>query len=497
MGNGLFSNPPPTNGSSLPQIPIPSFQSIGQDLTSGTRQQGFWEHFWNVFWHSIRDGFVYLATGSGSLIQAFASIIVDVYTKLQAPNTAGFMLLVASLIEDMLQTPVDAQKLQDSFRAGGNRGALVTVGSAFYDNLVRTFQGGGKALPWMATDVPARQFMGFLLEFAIRSANAEVITKLLPEEFRVGEGFAAYGENFEKTLSLGRLARRAFQPLIQIMVADPLTRQLNAAYKPKILTEAQYARAYVRGQMDKATVTQNLYELGYPDDLQSIILTENTRALALHELVNYLRTSDTSGTVPTAALQLLGYSGLDASNVWTATLEGLIDPLRKQFLNELTQELRKGEIDYPTASQFLSTLNLFPQEAGWYTQIWQQMLTAPRKRLSESEMERAYLEGLVDLFAMQSYWARSGYSLQDMQTLQLLLLQKQQGGTKTTSGRVSRKMLSEAEIEKAVKAGILTLAQAQAYWTLHGYSAVDVAILSELVGSALGQTITPVSGTPT
>jgi hypothetical protein len=497
MGSGLFSNPPPTNGGSLPQIPIPSFQSIGQDLTSGTRQQGFWEHFWNVFWHSIRDGMVYLATGSGSLIQAFASIIVDVYTTLQAPNTAGFMLLVASLIEDMLQTPVDAQKLQDSFRAGGNRGALVTVGGSFYDNLKGIFQAGGTALPWTATDVPAKQFMGFLLEFAIRSANAEVITKLLPEEFRVGEGFAAYGENFEKTLSLGRLARRAFQPLIQIMVADPLTRQLNAAYTPKQLSEAQYVRAFVRGDIDGATLQQNLAELGYNQQLQATLISENTKSAALHELVNYVRATDPSAAVPTAALQVLGYSATNAQVVWTATLEGLVDPLRKQFLNELTKELRTGEIDYPTASSLLSNLNLFPQEAAWYQQIWQQMLTFPRKRLSESEMERAYLEGVVDLFAMQSYWTRSGYSLQDMQTLQLLLLLKEKGGSKSTSGRVARKVLSEAEIEKAVKAGIITLVQAQAYWTLHGYSAVDVAILSELVGAALGQPITPVAGTPT
>jgi hypothetical protein len=497
MGSGLFSNPPPTDGSTLPVIPVPSFQSQGQQTATGTMQAGFWDELLGL-WHASKIGG--LSTWINELlgiIPAIGSLIVNLMDKLSATNSAGFFALVAALVEDLLLTDVNAQVLQDSFRAGGRAGGLISIGSSFIDNLKGIVQNSGTALPWTATDVPAKQFMGFLITHAIKTANIEVITQLLPEELRVGEGFNAYGEHFEEVLGLGRLARRAFQPLIQIMVADPLTRQLNAAYTPKQLSEAQYVRAFVRGDIDGATLQQNLAELGYNQQLQATLISENTKSAALHELVNYVRATDPSAAVPTAALQVLGYSATNAQVVWTATLEGLVDPLRKQFLNELTKELRSGEIDYPTASSLLSNLNLFPQEASWYQQIWQQMLTAPRKRLSESEMERAYLEGLVDLFAMQSYWTRSGYSLQDMQTLQLLLLQKQQAGTKTTSGRVSRKVLSEAEIEKAVKAGIITLAQAQAYWTLHGYSAVDVAILSELVGAVLGQPITPVSGTPT
>lgn len=496
MGSGLFQ-PPPGPGTPLDTIPVADFVSTGQQLTQGAKKEGFWEHCWRVFWAAAADGPALVWGVFAQVIQTWAAFVVRIFTSLQVPNTAGFMDLVAAVIDDLLQTDISPQALLNTFRAGGARGALQAVGGAFYDNLRGILQAGGSAPPWTATDVPARQFMGFLIEFAIRSANADVITTLVPESFRIGEGFAAYGEKMERTLSLGRLARQAFMPLIKVMVADPLTRQLNSAYTPKQLSEAQYVKAFVRGDIDAATLQQNLAELGYPQNWQAALIAENTKAAGLHEVVNYTRATAPGSGVPTGALQVDGYSPTNAQVVWTAAMEALIDPLRKQDLAVITHQLRSGEIDLQTAQTILGTFSLFPQEAAYYNQIWQQILSFPRRRLSEGQMEKAFLDGVIDMTAMQTYWASVGYSLQDQQTLNLMLLVKLQGSTKTRAGAVGRKLLTEAEIEKAFKAGIITIAQAQAYWTAHGYPAVDIAILTQLLEAATGQAPQPVSGQPT
>lgn len=495
MGNGLF-NPPPTVDTTLPDIPIPDFVSTGQQLAAGAAKGGWWLDLWRWFWASIPSGFTLVITAVASYMQALAGIVVDVYTKAQAINSAGFFVLLGALLEDLLATPVEAQALQNAFRSGGNVGALRAVGSTFYDNLLGILQAGGTALPWTATDVPARQFLGFLIEYAIRASNAEVITQLLPEEFRVGEGFKAYGENLEKTLALGRMARRAFQPLMQILIADPLTRKLNSAYTPKQLSEAQYVRAFIRGDIDAGTLQQNLAELGYHPTLQAALIAENTKALALKELLDFNRLTGGGSTAPIGAIQQLGYSPTNAQNAWDSAIEALVDPLRKQFLNELTNELRKGEIDLGTATSLLNSTNLFPQESGWYQQIWSQMLAFPRKRLSESQVEKAFVEGLIDMTTVQNYWIQSGYGADSIQVLTLLLLQRLQGGTKTTSGHQTHKRLSAAELTKAYESGVLTLAQVQAAWTADGYSAVDVAVLTQLLLEKSGQTPQPVSGIP-
>jgi hypothetical protein len=498
MGNGLFNPPPgPTTGPPLPDIPIPSFQSIGQDFASGTAKEGLWEHFWNVFKHMLFEASVFVLTQIGSFAEAFASLIADVYVKLEAQNSPGFFALIASLVGDFLQTDVSGQALQDRFRHGGDRAALNAIGSVFIDNLNRILQGGGQALPWMATDVPAREFMGFLISFAINAANSKVLTSLIPEEFRVGEGFAAFGDDLSRNLGFGRLSRQAFLPFIKIMVADPLEAALNAAWTPKRLSEGQYVQAFVRGDIDAGQLRQYLSELGYHQRWDAFLIAQHTKELSLGEIVNFIRVNSPSSAPPTGALQLLGYSPTNATNVWTATMEALIDPLRKQFLNELTNEIRRGEIDLATAQGILSSLNLFPAEAAWYTQIWNQMLSFPRRRLSEAQVEKAFLEGLMDMTAVQQYWTQSGYSFADIQTLSLLLLQRLQGGTKTKAGTVGRRHLTEPEIEKAVKAGVITLTQAQEFWTNLGYSATDIAILSSLVGAAAGGTVTQVGGVPT
>src|SRR5437667_12297691 len=138
---GLFKPPPtpPTNGGALPPIEVPSFMSIGSDLTKGQKQEGFWEHCWNVFWHSMWEGYVFALSQIGSFVQALASIPVDIFTKLQAVNSPGFFVLLAALVEDLLAVEVNAQTLQDSFRSGGARAALRATGASFYDNLKGIF----------------------------------------------------------------------------------------------------------------------------------------------------------------------------------------------------------------------------------------------------------------------------------------------------------------------------------------------------------------------
>lgn len=495
MGNGLFSQPPQVD-TTLPDIPVPDFVSTGQQIAQGVIKSGWWDDLWRRFFAILADGLLLGFRVFGTVVQAVVSDFVTVWEALESVNSPGFFALIGALLSQQLATEVDPNALQNAFRVGGTRGGLQAVGGAFYDNLKGILQAGGSALPWTATDVPAKQFMGFLIEYAIRAANTEVVTKFLPEEVRFGEGFTAYGENLEKTLGLGRMARRAFQPLMQILIADPLTRQLNSAYTPKQLSEAQYVRAFVRGDIDAGTLQQNLAELGYHPNLQSVLIAENTKALTVRELLDFTRVSGGGSATPTGAMQQLGYSPSNSDAVWQSSIESLVDPLRKQFLNELTNELRKGEIDLPTATNLLNSTSLFPQESSWYQQIWTQMLSQPRKRLSESQVEKAFVDGVIDMSAVQNYWLQSGYSFTDIQTLTALLLLRLQGGTKTTTGHTGRKHLTEAEIQKAIKEGIISVSQAQAYWTGMGYGAIDIEILTALYGGTSPGTPPIVSGTP-
>lgn len=495
MGNGFFS-PPPQVDTTLPDIPVPNFQSTGQQVADGIAKSVLGDNWVAKLLGGIMDALHLALRIIGTIAQALASDLVAMWDALEAVNSPGFFALIGAILSQQLATDVNENQLQAAFKRGGNIGGLRSVGSAFYDNMISILQGGGATVTGAASDIPARQFMGFLIEYAIRSANTEVITQLLPEEVRFGEGFKAYGDNLEKTLALGRLARRAFQPLIQIAVADPLTRQLNSQYTPKQLSEAQYVRAFVRGDIDAAALQQNLAELGYNPTLQSVLIAENTKALTVRELLDFSRVSGSGSATPTGAMQQLGYSPSNADAVWQSSIESLVDPLRKQFLNELTNELRKGEIDLPTATNLLNSTSLFPQESAWYQQIWTQMLSQPRKRLSESQVEKAFLDGVIDMGSVQNYWQQSGYSFTDIQTLTALLLLRLQGGTKTRTGHTGRKHLTEAEIQKAVKEGVISLAQAQAYWTGMGYGPVDVEILTALYGGTSPGTPPVVSGTP-
>jgi hypothetical protein len=478
MGNGLFNPPPPiTNGTTLPDIPVPDFVATGQAVATGVKQADLWTSLWRKCWASVIEGLhkliVILAGGMDDLIAAYLGVIGG----FKGTNQPGFFNLIATVLSGQLGVSVSYDTIQAAFNSSGSVPAMRTIGGNVFQAWAQiTAPGSGAALsgPGVAS---AEGFMGWLIEYAIKHGNTAVLSTLIPEEWRVFEGVAEYGHAISQALGLGRLSRLALQPLIRTLIAEPLQIDLNRTYTPKLLSESQYVRAFVRGEIDGAALQLALAQLGYNQALQTTLINENTKAAGVKELVDFYRATGQGSSTPPATLQVLGYDSAGANVVWTAALEALIDPLRKQELAVLTNQLRTGEIDLATAQSILSTMNLFPQEQGWYQQIWSQILSFPRKRLSESEVEKAFLEGLIDMTTVQNYWIQSGYGSDSIQVLTLLLLQRLQGGTKTTAGHTPHRHLTTAELGKALKAGTMTTAQVQAYLAQLGYSAADIQVL--------------------
>src|SRR5262249_39792615 len=81
----------------------------------------------------------------------------------------------------------------------------------------------------------------------------------------------------------------------------------------------------------------------------------------------------------------------------------------------------------------------------------------------------------------QTHWEGLGYSPAAIQTLTYLLLQRQAASSRTKTGHVLHKHLTEGQLEKAFNSGILDLAQIQAGWTNLGYSLADIEVLTALV----------------
>jgi hypothetical protein len=433
----------------------------------GHKDAGWWETLWSRFWHSVYDGVLLVVTEFADGLDQVLAFLGDFFVAAQGEKTPHFWDLAAVILEDLTGIKVDKAKLQAAAFGSGRLDAMQIFGGDLYNTLAQEFAPASGDLE-KGDAGPAQRFLGFLMNFAIRQGNIEVLTGFLPEEIRFGEGFRAYGELMAKNLGLGRMARRALQPLIQILVADPLMYQLQQQYRPKRIGATPAIKKFFRDATFEQTMRTELAQEGYTDArIDDLIAELRPLPSDADAIRHYFRFGDTGvdadgNPLPNVQNQLTtrGYSLFDAQR--------LIDVARPV--------LDKAEIAtlfvHQSMDQSTALLNL--AKLGYDNATAQLVLDAHSlthshpKSLGLGELKKAFHNNVIDLLELKAHLTTLGFSADDQQIITLDLLSPAVGKVR---------QLSLAEIKAGFKAGALTEAQAASHLKSLGYSDADTAVI--------------------
>src|SRR5712692_4408144 len=226
-------------GPDVPIIPDADLSKSAKDVAAGLTDAGTWTRIWVALWAGVVEGLKVVITLLIEALEFFMTLIAEFVLVGQGEKTTQFYKLVGAITSDLTGVEVDASAIQNAHAERGRIGGMQQVGVNLFNLLAREFIGenpieglgsGGTAgtagLPsgqvTPDTGVKAAQaFMGFLMSFAIRQGNISVLTQFLSANGWLGvQEFREYGEIMAKNLGLGRLSRRALQPLIQIMIGE-------------------------------------------------------------------------------------------------------------------------------------------------------------------------------------------------------------------------------------------------------------------------------------
>jgi hypothetical protein len=494
MGSGLFSGPP-TNGSEPPvDWPVSDYIKEAEAQAKGLKNA----HWYDFLWLALHKWFF---EGLGIVIGFFVGgmdeimgMALGVILKAQGINQPGTVALMAHVLGDLLGLEINQEQLLASWTRHGRLGAMQSVGASLYNTLEGEFAPPGSAIPLQPSVAPAERFMGFLIEFAIREGNLSMLSELIPEQYNFMGGLREYGETLARYLGLGRLARQAFRPLMQTLVADPLQKALHLKYRPTGLSMAQAYKAYSHGVLTQADFEHVLATHGYSKENINLLYYDLAPEIPLGDGYLMAKFQGFSQDQLITQIQGKGFPKDVAPKIWQAEKDRHINSLLNTYLNEIKTQYGQGLIDDATVDNIFSDLPLLPDEREWWlriihSQIPKEPRIKPRRpvhmrHLSEGQLEHAFLEGILTLTQVQDYWLFLGYYPDDLQTLTLLLLARQAAGRRTTSGHVPHRQLTESELTKAYKAGIMDLAAVQAYWHNLGYSQADVNVLTQLLTAA-------------
>jgi hypothetical protein len=491
---GIFTTPPQLPSDQLDGLTPPDFTTTGQQLASGAAQVP-WYLAWipAIFQYAMQGLSIVLASLFNAL-EYIMSFGLKLFTNLQGAQGYGFAAFVAAMMEDLLWVPVDASVFAQAFSQGGRIEELEAVGGSFIGTLSNELSGAHEANAIVPGLTGAGLFLGFLIEFAVREGNIGFFSELLPEWLPQFKGLRDYGENLANNLGLGRLARRALQPLIQMLVTIPMQWSLNAQYTPTLYGVSELIHGFNNGLVDAGVANNQLAYHGYPQSALSFLQAEYGWKMAVHDALNLERGGTLDRTQLTSNLAFHGIKPVDAVNWYQSGVTGAVVSVQSRALEYLLLAARLGGAQLTNFVTLVNSMELLPEEKQAWISLASLLQSTPHHTLSLAQLEEAFIEGLITFSDLEAGFQAHGYGPQDVTTLGLMTLIKQQKATKTTTGTTGKKHVSEAELVKAYNANIITIDQFTAGLTNLGYPPDDIAILTALAQGKTGTPGNPVLG---
>lgn len=353
-------------------------------------------------------GFVFLAflqigIALGSWVAAAFLNALDTAKEENQDNING---VIAAAANEMLGTKLDAGDLNGGSGDGGSMDGNKALGGALLDIFEEAFGGGGPVTPAQGAD-NARKFAGFAVNFATSQAFLSILSEAA--SLGVLKEFHELPDALMHSLGLGRLQRLALQPLIQDAIQKPYQRFTRAQYRPTRLAEPQLVRAMHSGKLSEAVVTQELQELGYPDDLIELLLADLSGRLSLAELILLLNNGDVTEE---DVINNLTLGGMPEDQAKLQLKAAQLSPARTQqlaLLSELENAYVGGFVTQETYNQVLGNLSLgdleeqaFRAKVGFKQEV-------PRKTLTFAEVKAGIVDLVIDFGYLDTWFANAGY----------------------------------------------------------------------------------------
>lgn len=417
----------------------------------GLAQSGLIERAFVAMFSTLATIAAPLVGFAASLFDTFLASLAGFFFDAQGQRNAGYYLLIAALFTDLTGIDVDGAKLYSEFQSKGRVATMRTLGGALFNTLASEFVGetqtdAGSA--WKITPgsglggLPSHAFqpgegvaaasamLGYATSFAVREGNTDMLADFLP--WGMGRWFKDFGEDFSKSIGLGRLLRVALRPLMQVMVADPLQADLNTQYRPKLLSDAQAIKASRMGALSQEGLASELAMLGYSDARQIALQAQIDKGLSLGQLETLRAHGDLSDADFAVELSRLDYDPSRAQQIIRALDLQPARRLSLAYMDHYVLQYLEGKLTAQAIGSFLDGIGasgkflVTPGElAGVRGLVSLTSSTTLRPRhLSVLTLQQAYIDGTITLDEFNAHTAALGYSADDQTILELETLIK-------------------------------------------------------------------------
>jgi hypothetical protein len=500
-----LGTPPPADLPS-PEPPPANFRSIGTQAAVGAQEGGFWQGLWRTLLDAIPDLVGRLVAAFVSLFVSVGAWIAQIFLSAEAREDPVFARLTEVAIEDLFGVQISIGGPGAAGRAGRQQAAQ-TIGQAILRALAFGGDGAAGAQPLAPSSARAEQFLTVVTQLALEGWLEGVLFELV--SLGQMEKFADLDDMLADVLGLGRLTRRVLAPPLQILVETPYTWLLNRTYRPTLLSPREAIRQYIRGRY---TATRLFYELslaGYKDEDIEALIAVNQQMLSEADVFYLLERGIWSEPQALQHLRDQGWTQEMAQTLLAAMRDRKIDTYRRQAAGEAADAYVRRDIDEQQLRDVLAGLGLPAYEEEWIRRVAGFRREFRTRDLTVSEMEQAVKRGIRTIQDFRAYLLKQGYSFEDAQTLELLLmtdiadaetarkareerererqeerlrrLEEAERRRQEREAQLQQRGLSLAQMEALVQRGLRSIEQYRAFLRAQGFSVEDVTDLATLL----------------
>lgn len=330
--------------------------------------------------------------------------------------------LAVQVLNEFLGTDFGQPNLPLGLGTGDHLARAQSIGSMLMKQLVVEFSppSGSAVVP---STVPAATFTGLAVNFGIASAIMGIIGGMIPETHL--DELRELGEEVAQNIGLGRLVRRALQPLVQILVANPMQWAINQQYTPTQFSLSELVNPYAQTSLDQTHIYQAMNLLGYSNDKIQAVIEMHQKRFTPADVKVFLDNGVWDEPTAEAYVTKLNWPQELVPTVM------LLEELREErawhdkLVAELEAEVKAGSI---TLDEFNGVIDILPYSEQvkaiikGTTAYKVSAKLGKTAHLSGAQLKQAFENGLITLSDAEDRWTAQGYSPEDVQTLAVLFL---------------------------------------------------------------------------
>lgn len=392
---------------------------------------------------------------AGTVLKLILAIL-DGVRKGVDPEVGQLSVMV---LNEFLGTDFTQTNLPMGIGTGDHITRARAIGQLFYTQLESEFAapGGGQVVPATA---PAQTFSGLAINFGLASGIMGLIGGLVPighvDELR------ELGEEVARNVGLGRLVRRALTPLIQILVAQPLTWALNTKYLPSQFKEADLVNPFAQTLLPHDQLYPAMHLLGYSDDKIGAFIRMHQKRLSVADVSILLQSGNWTEQDATQYIATLGYPPELVSTVLQVEELRRGEALAHRLEGTLRNDVHSGRITMDEYNQVVGGLPFTNTEKQLLSSYINYEVKAGVRlrphRLSQGELFYAFAADLITASDLTDRWTNEGLPQADQDTrlqLWLLRLNRLHELEKAKQAQYNAKVIAFGEKQAGTKPGPL------------------------------------------